>query len=68
MLIEKAANTAIASGSGTAVYFGLSNGEWQAIGVVVGAFIGIAGLVVQIYFKRAHLRIAMRRALADPEE
>lgn len=31
------------SGSGTALFFGLSPGEWQAIGVMGGLLIGLAG-------------------------
>jgi hypothetical protein len=30
-------------GSGTAIYFGFSPGEWQAIGILGGLVIGLAG-------------------------
>jgi hypothetical protein len=30
-------------GSGTAIYFGFSPGEWQAIGILGGLLIGLAG-------------------------
>lgn len=37
-------------GSGTAVYFGLTPGEWSAIGVIGGLLIGFAGFLVNAYF------------------
>jgi hypothetical protein len=52
--------------------FGLSAGEWQAIGIVGGIVIGALGLVVNAainaYFKSQHLALARRQAGAIPEE
>lgn len=50
-MIEKAANTAIASGSGTAMFFGLTPSEWSIVGVIGGLLIGAAGLGVKTYFE-----------------
>ena len=68
MLVEKAGVVAQYGGAGTTVYFGLSPGEWQALGVIVGIVIGIAGLAVNVWFKQKHLEIARRQAQADREE
>lgn len=43
MFGEKASAVVGYGGSGTALIFGLSPGEWQAIGVIGGLFIGVAG-------------------------
>lgn len=43
MIAEKATAATGYLGSGTAVYFGLTAGEWQAIGVMGGLAIGLAG-------------------------
>lgn len=51
MLIEKASTLAAVGGGGTAVYFGLSAGEWQIIGVVGGLAIGVLGLAVNAIFQ-----------------
>jgi hypothetical protein len=40
---HRAASAATYGGSGTAMYFGLSPGEWQVVGVVGGLLIGAAG-------------------------
>lgn len=58
----KTAAAAQYAGGGTAVYFGLSAGEWQAIGVVAGIVIGLAGLAVNYYFKHKHYKLAVMRA------
>jgi hypothetical protein len=43
MIAEKASAIAGYGGSGTAFAFGLSSSEWQALGVVGGLLIGLAG-------------------------
>lgn len=68
MLIEKASAAAAYGGGGTAMYFGLSAGQWQVIGVIGGLLVGVVGLLVNVWFKQQHLEIARRKALADPEE
>lgn len=68
MLAEKASAVAAYGGGGTAVYFGLTPGEWQAIGVLAGILIGVLGLLVNVYFKAKHLEIARQQAHANQEE
>lgn len=43
MFGEKVSAAVGYSGSGTAVVFGLSPGEWQVLGVIGGLLIGAAG-------------------------
>jgi hypothetical protein len=49
--IHRAASAATYGGSGMAVYFGFTAGEWQVIGVIGGLFIGFVGLAVNTYFQ-----------------
>lgn len=58
----RAAQTALYGGGGTAVFFGLSSGEWQAIGVLAGVVVGVAGLAVTWYYKRKTYLLEMRKA------
>jgi hypothetical protein len=51
MPVEKASHAATYGGSGVAVYFGFTSGEWQVIGVIGGLVIGLIGLVVNSYFQ-----------------
>jgi hypothetical protein len=55
------------TGAGTAVYFGLTNGQWSVVGVIGGLILGALGLIVNagitFYFKRQHLKLAARRVL-----
>jgi hypothetical protein len=51
VIVEKASATAAVVGGGSAVYFGLTAGEWQIVGVVGGLAIGLLGLVVQVTFQ-----------------
>lgn len=64
---HKAASAATYGGSGVAVYFGLSPGEWQVIGIVGGLVFAAAGWATNFYFKRQHLLLAKSKAQADPE-
>lgn len=59
----KIASAATYGGSSAAVIFGLTANEFAAISGVV---IAICGLLVNIYFKHQHLKIA--RASAKPDE
>lgn len=43
MMIEKLSTAATYGGSGTAIMFGLTPGEWQVLGVIGGLLIGAAG-------------------------
>jgi hypothetical protein len=54
----KTANLSQYAGSGTAVVFGLSPGEWQVLGIVVGIAVGVAGFAVNLFFKMQHYRLA----------
>ena len=47
---EKISTAATYGGSGVAVIFGLTPGEWQVIGIIGGLLIGAAGLVFKVYF------------------
>lgn len=68
MLTEKTSAVVMYSGGGTAVYFGLTPSEWQVVGVIGGILIGIAGLLVNVWFKQKHLDLARQQAHADREE
>jgi hypothetical protein len=57
VITEKSAAVAAYAGGGTAVAFGLTSGEWQAIGVIVGIFIGVAGLALNAYFQWRRLKL-----------
>jgi allophanate hydrolase subunit 1 len=65
---QKAASVATYGGSGTAIYFGFSPGEWQAIGIVGGWVFAAAGWATNFYFKRQHLLLAKAKAQPDPEQ
>ena len=60
--ITKAATTAQYGGSASAVYFGLTANEIAAFG---GLIIAIIGLVVNIWYKHQHLKIAKQKADED---
>lgn len=62
--IAKVATTAQYGGSGAAVYFGLTANEIAAFG---GLFIAVIGLLVNIWYKQQHLKIAKEKAQADEE-
>lgn len=53
------------AGGSTAVVFGLSQGEWQAVGVIGGLLIGAIGICinafVSAYFKHKHFKLAEKR-------
>lgn len=55
-MVEKASAAVAYGGGGTAVYFGLTAGEWQVVGVVGGILIGLVGLVVNAVFQYLHYR------------
>ena len=61
----KIASVATYGGSSAAVIFGLTANEFAAISGVV---IAICGLLVNIYFKHQHLKIARASAKADEQE
>lgn len=50
IVIEKASAVATYGGGTVAVYFGLTPGEWQVVGIVGGLLIGALGLVAKTYF------------------
>ena len=70
-MIEKVANAATYGGSGTAFYFGLSAGEWQAIGVIGGLAVAAVGLVVNVvitwHFKNKHFKLAEKQGRYQDE-
>ena len=61
----KIASAATYGGSSAAVIFGLTANEVAAISGVV---IAICGLLVNIYFKHQHLKIAQKNAKPDEQE
>jgi len=61
----KIASAATYGGSSAAVIFGLTANEFAAISGVV---IAVIGLLVNIYFKHQHLKIARASAKADESE
>ena len=60
--ITKAATTAQYGGSASAVYFGLTANEIAAFG---GLIIAIVGLIVNIWYKHQHLRLAKKKVEDD---
>lgn len=56
--VTKAATTAQYGGSASAVYFGLTANEIAAFG---GLIIAIIGLIVNIWYKHQHLKIAREK-------
>ena len=60
--IAKVATTAQYGGSASAVYFGLTANEIAAFG---GLIIAVIGLVVNIWYKNQHLKIAKKKADDD---
>ncbi len=50
--------------SGTAVIGGLTMTDWAAF---IGAGVAIASLLVSIYFKQQHLKLAQQKALEGKE-
>jgi uncharacterized membrane protein len=64
-LTTKVASAATYGGSSAAIIFGLTANEFAAISGVV---IALVGLVVNIYFKQQHLKIARASAKTDEEE
>jgi uncharacterized SAM-binding protein YcdF (DUF218 family) len=62
--ITKAATTAQYGGSGAAVYFGLTANEIAAFG---GLIIAIIGLIVNIWYKAQHLKIAKEKAKSEED-
>ena len=63
-LAEKVATTATYTGSGGAVFFGLTANEFAALG---GLAIAVVGFLVNVWFKAQHLAIARKKAQPDPE-
>lgn len=63
--VTKAATTAQYGGSGAAVYFGLTANEIAAFG---GLIIAMIGLLVNIWYKHQHLKIAKEKAKPQDEE
>ena len=61
----KIASAATYGGSSAAVIFGLTANEFAAVSGVV---IALCGLLVNIYFKHQHLKIARASAKADKQE
>ena len=55
----KVSSVATYGGAGSAVFFGLSANEF---GALCGVIIGFVGLVVNIWFKHQHLKIARMEA------
>lgn len=61
-VVTKAATTATYGGSSAAVIFGLTANEFAAVSGVV---IALCGLLVNIYYKQQHLKIAQKNAKLD---
>lgn len=58
-VVTKTATAATYGGSGTAIFGGI-NANWVA--AVGGVLIGIAGLLVNWYFRYQHLKLAREKA------
>lgn len=64
-LATKAASVATYGGSASAVFFGLTANEFAALG---GLCVAIIGLLVNIWFKFEHLKIAKQALKPNSEE
>jgi hypothetical protein len=66
--VTKATTAAAYAGAGVPVFLGYTVDEWSAIGVfgglILGALTWIGNMVVNAYFKREHLKLAIRQAEA----
>ncbi len=62
--VTKAATAAQYGGSASAVYFGLTANEIAAFG---GLIIATIGLIVNIWYKHQHLKIAKEKAKAEED-
>jgi hypothetical protein len=60
--VVKAATAAQYGGSASAVYFGLTANEIAAFG---GLIIAVIGLIVNIWYKHQHLKLAKRKEEDD---
>jgi hypothetical protein len=64
LAVASAAKATGYAGAGTAVLFGLTQGEWSIIGIIGGLAIGAVGMGVNAgityYFKRQHYLLAAR--------
>lgn len=60
--MDKTASAITYGGAGTAVFFGLTANEFAAIGGLTIAFIG---LLVNVWYKHQHLKIAKKAAKDD---
>ncbi len=48
--------------SGAAKVFGLTQDEWAVLGIIGGLLVGVAGLVIQWWYRHKHYSLAERRA------
>lgn len=65
MFLEKASTAMQYGGSGVAVYFGFTPDQWQVIGVIGGLAVAVAGLLVNVWFKAQHLKLARGGGVLD---
>ena len=59
MIKESAAPITYGAAGGT-VFLGMTVEEWGIAGVVIGILITLATFAVTVYFKRQHLKLAMK--------
>ncbi len=53
---HRVATVATYGGSGVAVFFGFTPGEWQVIGIVGGLIVGVVGLAINAMFQYLNYR------------
>jgi hypothetical protein len=63
-----AAKAAQYGGAGSALVFGLTPSEWSVIGVIGGLLVGVGGLLVTIYFKHKHYKLAQSKSGVDQDD
>lgn len=64
-VVMRTAVTAQYGGAGAGFYFGMTANEFAALG---GVLIGVVGLLVNVYFKWQHLKLAREQRKADADE
>lgn len=68
-LAIKTANVVTQAAAAGTIYFGLTLNE---IGVIVGIFVGVVGLIGQLsltwYYKHQHLQLARQKRAADNDQ
>jgi hypothetical protein len=67
MIVEKASAVAMYGGSGGAIVFGLTPGEWSVVGVIAGIVVAVIGLAINVIYKHAHYKLAKAKGVSSED-